>query len=956
MDLVVIDVETTGVSPESCEIIEIAAVHVSDGQIERTFQSLIRPRGHVPPEILDMTQIQPGDLAAAPDVEDVLPAFLDWTRGLVWAGHRVDFDLAFLQAACRRAGYSLAGSTDAVDTWRLSRVLYPTVRDHGLDDVAARCGVVPERPRHRALPDALTTVRLLAALKERALQLPYVTLQELEALSSTWSPATACWWMEVADARLTGIGTALPPGRQAVDGLVFVAVGSRGEGAPSAYEDDGERGRANEDGQQAPSSQLVTASSRLLDRDSPLTDALPGFQVRPGQRRMVEAVAAAMERERHLVVEAGTGTGKSLAYLIPSALYALERGSRVVVSTYTTSLQDQIAERDFPTLRQVVKEPLTLAVLKGRNRYVCMRKLRHETRQVGMGTAADEAEAYMALVVWLVDSPAGCREEIGLGRRISEVWPRVQSETETCVGKRCPFFKPCHYFRARAQAHSADVLVTNHSLIMSDIKSDFRILPRHDVLVVDEAHHLEREAARHLGEEVHQAHCLALAARLVRDSGRHGVLPELTQQLASSGRAGAAALMARLTEQVGRLRTLAEDAFAALAQLFPRGELVYRLHARQEPEPAWQRFVDTAQRLEEQLPEWRRELQELAELAADDPDAELAARLLDAHGFGRELAARLAVLSRTAGPDAAVVQWIELVGSRERKYVIVHRTPLNVSDQLRESLFAAKRCVVLTSATLAVNGDFTYVKQAVGLDALDAAGRVESLAVESPFQLDRQALLCVPSDVPDLSRMGPDEAAAWLSESLRELAGLSDGRLLALFTSHGWLQATARRLRGPLRQAGYALFAQGIDGERTRIVEAFRRQPRSVLLGAQSFWEGIDLPGDQLRTLVIVRLPFTPPNHPVAQARDEQIARAGRSAFWTASLPEAVVRFKQGFGRLIRTVDDRGVVVVYDKRIATSRYGSRFVQAVGVRPLVAPEREVFRRIERFFAEGTAHSR
>ncbi|MCL6548396.1 MAG: DNA polymerase III, partial [Alicyclobacillus sp.] len=507
---------------------------------------------------------------------------------------------------------------------------------------------------------------------------------------------------------------------------------------------------------------------------------------------------------------------------------------------------------------------------------------------------------------------------------------------------------------------------------------DFRILPKYDTLVIDEAHHLEQEATRHLGEEVHLSHCLALAARLTRDGGKHGVLAELANRLTGSETPAAGALPAveRLAEQVAALRGCAEEAFAALAAMGPDGEWVYRvdpaepggpragdrpggaassLRSGPDTSPAaprgslWDRYVQAVGRMEEILPEVLKDLAWLREAADREPDEELSARMLDACGFAEDLAGQLNVLVRSTRRDDNVVQWVELSGTLQRRQVCLHRTPIDVAGILRERLFGQKRSVILTSATLSVGGNFSFLAEQVGLDGAERDGRLISLTVESPFRYDRQALLCVPNDVPDLARLDAEEAAVWLGESLFQLARLSEGRLLALFTSHRWLQATAAVLRGPLRKAGYATLAQGVDGERTRILESFRRNPRSVLLGAQSFWEGIDLPGDQLRTLVIVRLPFTPPTHPVAAARHERIEQSGRSAFWTASLPEAVVRFKQGFGRLIRTVEDRGVVVVYDKRIVTARYGAHFVRSVGVQPLVAPEQEVFRRIGTFFS-------
>lgn len=938
--VLVVDVETTGLSPESAEIIEFAAVRWEDGVVSDTFQTLIRPTRPLEQEIQELTGITNALLQTAPAMEEALPRILAFISGMSLAGHHVAFDIEFLQAACEAYGYNFPASVDALDTRQLGRILLPLLQEFRLADLAAACSV-PVNSVHRALADAQTTADVLTKLRSLAHNLPYVTLQTLEQLAGTMSPSLANWFNESSATRFTRHGTSLPPAMESIQQLVF---SSRQPVAPMtdpARELDG----AIDD--------IKATSATLLSEGSPIGAALPGFQVRAGQRQMVEAVADAFLGAQHLIAEAGTGTGKSLAYLVPAALFALQSEERVVIATHTIALQDQIRDRDFSTLRSVIPAPLSLAVFKGRTHYVCMRKLWQELRTVGIGTPMDEVVAYMALVTWLTTTPEGNREELSHGGRLSEVWPRVQSETETCINKRCPFFKQCYYFRARQAAFDANVVVTNHSLILADLKADHRVLPKYDKLVLDEAHHLEEEATRHLGAEVHLAHCMALFGRLTRDAGRHGVLAELTARLtAASGTVNSAQkTLEHLGEILPTMRSTTESAFQALAQLIPSGQNEFRLTSASESASAWQRYLQMADVLSAHLTnlgDLQAALQDAAEMESDE---ELSGRLFDAHGFVYELLSNVATLVDAGDISDDYVQWIERSSVSERGHLSFHRVPIDVGKILAETLFENKSSVVLTSATLSVDGKFDYLMSRLGLTDAQANGRVASMMVPSPFDFPRQALVCVPTDVPELAKLDAAEAAAWISDSLFQLAKASEGRLLALFTSHALLRATAAILRQPLRKAGLALLAQGIDGSRTRLLEAFRAHPNAVLFGAQSFWEGIDLPGDQLTTLVIVRLPFSPPTHPVTAARHELLERQGKSAFWAASLPEAVVRFRQGFGRLIRTIHDRGVVVVYDKRIVTTKYGSTFIKSLpGVRPYIAPEADVIRRVRQFLHE------
>lgn len=785
---------------------------------------------------------------------------------------------------------------------------------------------------------------LLFSLFAKTTALPQITLQHLSGLGHLASRALGTWFDEALEWRTVNRLPLVPEGCDVIDQLAFSKPGTE----PSSEVDGGAETSFTID---------VESPVNMLGADSPFAEVLPGFQVRPGQLQMVEAVSEALHGGHHLLVEAGTGTGKSLAYLIPAALHAQATDDRVIVSTHTIALQDQVSHRDFPILQQSLKSPVSLAVFKGRTHYICMRKLHQELRTVSLVTPPDEVLTYIQLVIWLTATKEGNREELTGKSLLGTVWPRVQSETETCISKRCPFFKSCYYFRARTKANNANVVVTNHSLVFTDLKANHHVLPHYNHVIFDEAHHLEQEATNHLGAEVSRFQCLSLIGRLSRDNGRHGVLPDLLQMLAGSDAKSVKAIpvLERLTDEIMNVRTLLEQAFASLSALVPQGQTDLRITVELSRSQNFTAVRVGATALEEETSVLEELAGRLSEFAETETDEDLSGRLFDAAGFLSELISRTRLLAGVGSANEDWVEWVEVSGGAERRQVVFHQAPIDVSKILKERLFETKDSVILTSATLSVAGDFSFLQQRLGLTSKSpkddpAAFEVASLTVPSPFDYSRQALLCVPTDVPDLSKMSAEDASVWLSDSIYQLARISRGRLMTLFTSHAMLRATADYLRRPLAKQGLRLLAQGLDGSRTQILRMFQDEPQSVLLGAQSFWEGIDLPGDQLTTLCIVRLPFTPPTHPVTAARNELVEAQGKSAFWFNSLPEAVVRFRQGFGRLIRTVEDKGVVVVFDKRVVTARYGQQFIQSVpDLRTFHGTELEVLRTVKSFLA-------
>ncbi len=620
------------------------------------------------------------------------------------------------------------------------------------------------------------------------------------------------------------------------------------------------------------------------------------YEARPQQVEMACAVAAALAANRHLVVEAGTGVGKSLAYLVPLILHARRTGTRTMVSTHTISLQEQLVGKDLPLLQERLGVPFRAVLVKGRMNYLCLRRLArargHQRELFGEGLAEDLER----IRAWADSTEDGSVQE--MRRQPSpEAWSAVCAEHGNCLGGKCPERKRCFLQRARAQMHQADLLVANHHLLFSDLalrREGAAFLPDVAAVVMDEAHTVEDTASDHLG--------IRLSPHAFEHWLRRLFMPETGKGLLGYLRAGPAA------QTVTRLW----DAVAELYHDLPRAAgLSARDSLRTVTGPV---AVATA------VPDLLRELAErlgalIEELAEQDEESRAELRGLRGQGvaLGRMLEAFL-------GQQLADhVYWIEREGKRRQP--VLHSAPIEIAPALRELLFGALPSVVATSATLAVGGRLEYVRDRLGAD-----GNCDLLCLGSPFDHARQMRLHVASNAPD-----PKDKEAFaeaVAKGVLRWALKTKGRAFALFTSDELLKRTAEALRGPLAEAGLTLLAQGHGLARRAMLETFRRNEGFVLFGLDSFWMGVDVRGDALSNVILTRLPFAVPDHPVVAARLKRIKEKGGDPFREYSLPEAVLKFRQGVGRLIRSQTDEGIVVVLDSRLLTKWYGRIFLRSL----------------------------
>jgi DNA polymerase III epsilon subunit family exonuclease len=934
---VAIDVETTGLEAGVDEIIEVAAVKFSRDEVLETFNQLVMPKHSLPLKITRLTGISAATLAGAPRFSEIAPDLVRFVKSYPLVGHSVSFDIKMLKAQ------GMNFPQPAYDTFDLATLLMPHAPAYRLGTLAAMLGIAHDEA-HRALSDSDVTRQVFLHLLTRIEALELAELSDINRMTArmNWPLRDLFGEVERAKAKLVFVDSQEPASAVLTQNAKLKTQNSNiiplkptGNAEPVD----------------------VDAVRRFFTPDGPMGRAFEGYEQRPQQVQMAEAVAAALNNSDNLMVEAGTGTGKGLSYLVPAAMYAAQRGERVVISTNTINLQDQLFFKDIPALQRIMalmpttdhrppttdkiatknselktqnsELPFTAALLKGRGNYLCLRRykaLRNDGR-----LADEEVRTLLKVQLWLPTTGTGDKAELLLMDRENTAWGRINVTHETCIGPRCPEFNECYFFKARREAEAAHLVVVNHALMLADLASEANVLPPYDHLIVDEAHNLEDVATDQFGFEVDQNKLLQFLDDLFQSGGSNisgGLVADLPKHFRESAATQgdmdkATAAAQAIGPAVTRGRESIYDCFNRLTVFITQEAETssydprLRLTANVRKHPAWAEVERAWENLSLHLTTIGDGLGKIEALLVDLKDAELLdydTLLLRVQSLKRYCTeVRINIGYIILGGNEELVTW--LTQDRMRDTLMLSAAPLSVSELLRANLFEQKSSAVLASATLTVGSGFDYVKERIGLH------EPEELMLDSPFDYTKQALVYIPQDIPEPNQKGYQPA---IEEALIALCTATGGRALVLFTANSALRQTYRAIQEPLEAQEIAVLGQGIDGSRRALLERFKEFPRTVLLGTTSFWEGVDVVGDALSVLVIAKLPFSVPTDPIFAARSEGFA----DPFHEFGVPQSILRFKQGFGRLIRSKEDRGVVAVLDKRLLTKKYGQRFLESL----------------------------
>jgi predicted DnaQ family exonuclease/DinG family helicase len=912
-DFVAVDVETTGLDFATDRIIEIGAVKFIAGKASGEFASFVNPGMPIPALITDLTGITGADTATAPPFETVAPNLLAFIGDLPVCGHQVFFDLTFINKALDRAGLHTIGEK-SLDTALLSKILLQSGIRFSLKSVSDSLDVTLDNA-HRALFDARASGEIAVLLVPKLARLP-------QRVRQTMAAAAPASFLKTLIFKSLG------------DSRPRVIVRERGDAINLPKLASPETFREID----------VETTGKIFSPGGALEKALPSFVLRESQRTMAADVAGAFNTQSLLVAEAGTGTGKSLAYLVPAALWALGNGCRVFVATRTRNLQDQLLSKELPLVSRLTEGKLRYTTLKGRGNYLCLNRFERLLRGEAGNLSIRERFAVLPLIPWVETTDTGDIEEQNQfnPKWFAKIWDLISADSRGCEGHRCGFFRTCFLQRARQKAAGSHLVVINHALFYAEMGMANPFLGPIDSIIFDEAHHLESGGHR----------CL----RVELDTNRVSLFLEELNNLVQSmtdfkGSLGIAACGKDLKSQLKRVRkysqslleSVQEWAKAHRGEGAARAEYEIPVHqgdwASNVEVPAFNNALEALRDLLYQLKQ---------ELVADNgKDLDL---MKEAAASCQErtsqLIADLGYLISAQTEDHAF--WVE--GNFEKGWTKLCGVPLDIASLLSPVWQGCRGAVVFTSATLSVARSVDYFFNSVGLPALRERTAVSFYA--TPFgshQTIRGAIRNAPE--PD-SREFP----GYIAGLVGELHAALGKNILVLFTANTLLNETYSCLRANPAIAKQNILAQNISGGRHALLEQFKGDRRMILLGTDSFWEGIDVPGEACEVVIITRLPFPVPTHPLTMAISEKMTRLSGESFMSYAVPEAIIRFRQGCGRLIRSATDRGALLVLDHRILTKGYGKQFTRSLdGPFQAFDDRAAALAGIKHFFTDGAAEA-
>ena len=704
----------------------------------------------------------------------------------------------------------------------------------------------------------------------------------------------------------------------------------------------------------------IEAALSILGPAGPLAGNLKGFESRPEQVAMMRNILDAYNHNQIALIEAGTGTGKSIAYLIPALLWAVQTKERTVISTNTITLQEQLLHKDIPLLTKALNLDVHTVLVKGMHNYLCLRKF-DEVQQESLLLTPQEVRELEGIDAWKENTQDGSRSSLPF-TPTHALWEKLSAESDTCTRNNCPYFQKCHFFKARKDAQEAQILLVNHSLLFSDLAlrndneagKDVGILPNYTRIILDEAHNIEHTATEFFASNTSQLDILRLMARLTTEKGGNaqGKLPLLKSKLGKikikDHTKTITSIHNRLTLDLpGMRRELLNHAhevfsaysrFSKMMQNIPEyaddmsvGEQKLRIFAHHHDHRDWkERLIPNVKQLVESIKRYEQGLKALLEdikQLEGSVDDQIKGVMFEVNALAQRLGACAGSIEDfTLNPITVnAVRWIEVHPLKLMVNISLIDAQLDIAKTLADTLFCKYPTVILCSATLTTNNHFNFIRNRLGLTHEHLKSRViKEYTYNSPFNFADHAMLVLPTDMPNPTDPQFNAVAA---EKIWQAIQASNGNAFVLFTAYTNLKTCFDLLEARLRERGYNPLKQG-DDDRLMLINKFKKTDRSVLFGTDSFWEGVDIAGEALRCVIIVKLPFRVPSEPLIQARSEAITARGGDPFMEYSLPQAIVKFKQGFGRLIRNQRDRGCIVCLDNRISTKRYGKSFLDSL----------------------------
>lgn len=897
---VVIDLETTGTSPQKGEkIIQFAAVVIEGGKITDQYSTFVNPNMEIPFFIEELTGISDKDVIRAPVFQEIAPKVAEMLEGAYFVAHNAFFDLAFLQEELFLAGFPRFYGP-VLDTVEMARVVYPKADSYKLSELALYLNLEHLRP-HRADWDAFVTAQIFLKIVSRLKTLPLETLGQLLKLSRSLKTDFSFFLDHLLEEMK--IGSQSPNQWEIIRGLAIKKVSENREeknaSLPFYAESEEEK-------------------TRLFQQ------AFSDYEKRDGQFQMMDAVFQSFSEKEHALIEAGTGIGKSLAYLYPAAVFAKMYKEKVVISTYTVYLQEQLLFKDMPILQKMLPFSVKAALLKGRNHYISLAKFEQALKETDDDN--DTAITKMQILVWLTETESGDRNELNLSSAGMMFWDKIKSDELSYLENKA-WLPYDFYLRARKNAKDAHIIITNHSLLAADIASKQPLLPEYRYCVVDEGHNFEKAVREHSG---HSLSNLKMR-RIIKQFGIFEQKQYFRQLLQKEGyekipkTLKANNLVLDLSFEIEQFFNIVSIAARKKAIKSPasKNRLVSRIKT-DEKLKEWEAAKRSGERISFLLRDINQFIQQYF-VETEKRGSELTDKerkiLEELHSYCSDLAdLRESIKKIFFSPEDGFITWIEMNG----KSTAVYSQPVSIGEKLSQAFFKKKNSVVITSATLTAKNSFDFIRREIGL--VDSC-RTE--IIPSPYRYGEEVQLFIAKDLPEINEVSVDDYAAAIGEHIISIAEVMDGRMLILFTSYEMLQKTYFLLKESPFLEDFHLIGQGVNsGSPMRLVRKFQRHKKSVLLGTSSFWEGIDIPGEDLSCLVIVRLPFSPPNEPYVEGKCEEIKKKGENPFYRFSLPEAIIKFKQGVGRLIRSKNDRGFIIIFDKRIATTTYGEAFFRSI----------------------------